>query len=157
MRTPWTGSREKSRAFPTSALHFGPLSASRSAHARCTEIYLSRYRRGGNRPPPLPLLLTNTRSFSPLFPRSRSQILTYDYVGGASARISPESRRGRRNGFANLRGHRAAATVGIRNRARGFKRERESREDKRGREEERHRERYQSEREGDRNTRWRWT
>lgn len=110
----------------------------RRAHARCTEIYLSRYRRGGNSEGTilllrLPLLTSArarasaSRSFSPFFPRSRSQILTYDYVGGVSARISPESRGGRRNGFADPRGHGSGNSGDPRSREGG----RESRADKR--------------------------
>lgn len=95
----------------------------------------SRRELGGNYPPPpspsshkrARARLCLARSFSPFFPRSRSQILTYDYVGGVSARISPESRGGRRNGFADPRGHGSGNSGDPRSREGG----RESRADKR--------------------------
>lgn len=96
----------------------------------------SRRELGGNHPPPpspsshkrARARASASRSFSPFFPRSRSQILTYDYVGGVSARISPESRGGRRNGFADPRGHGSGNSGGDpRSREGG----RESRADKR--------------------------
>lgn len=103
----------------------------------------SRRELGGNYPPPPPALSLSlsffpapshecapvcaslSRSFSPFFPRPRSQILTYDYVGGASARISPESRAGRRNGFADFRGHGGSNSGDPRSREGGRERERD--------------------------------
>lgn len=111
----------KPRVFETPALHFDEAAPRVYAHAKCTDIYiyicLAITARGNSGTYSLAssralgrlrlLFLLSSRALSQPDPDLRLRFR-------ASARISPESRRGQGSGFAGLRDH--GATVGFRGR-----------------------------------------